>query len=327
LFLIILILYLSDKELKNWDLILGLLVSLLFLTKQTIGLCMFIPMIYYSKNKLKSLICFLIPVFLFVIYLLWNNALCNFIDYCFLGMFDFTGSNSIYLFFPFEIVICFVLIFKLIKCRFNDKKLFYVIMFQIISIPICDDYHFMIAFLAVLYYLLDNLKIKLYKVKYLIIIFIVIMFGKIYLFNYGIEYSLYSDKDSYLYGRYIERYIEEDLNNISYYLNDIKDSYDYVFLLTVNSYMIKLNTDYDINKFDLINNGNMGYNGYAKYINEIDNICSSNSCVFVLCKIEVDDDSNFQTNKEILNYVIDNYYFVEELYGFDVYSNSEVYYE
>ena len=60
----------------------------------------------------------------------------EFIDYCILGLLNFGNSNSVYLFLPLEIIICLILLFLLIKSKFNNKDLFYISMFQIITIPI-----------------------------------------------------------------------------------------------------------------------------------------------------------------------------------------------
>ncbi len=210
------------------------------------------------------------------------------------------------------------------KSHFKDRKLFYVLMYQIIAFPICDDYHFMIAFMAVLYWILVNVDIKSIKLKYY---FLIILFGTMswnYVFyNYG-EFHFYSDKKSYLYGRYIPLYVEDSITAISDYMNKEKDNYDNVYLLTQNSYVIKMNTDYQINKFDLINNGNMGYRGRFKYIKELKKNCEESSCMFIVYKYEIDDD-NFrgnQTNLDIIHFVYDNYDKQEEVDVFDIYTNT-----
>ena len=51
------ILILIDKcKPKQKDILLGLIASFMFLTKQTIGIAILIPCIFYSKNKLKTII-------------------------------------------------------------------------------------------------------------------------------------------------------------------------------------------------------------------------------------------------------------------------------
>ena len=50
----------------------------------------------------------------------------------------------------------------------------------------------------------------------------------------------------------------------------------------------------------------MGYNGASKYVEEIDDYCSSNKCLFIVNKEEYLDDKK-QTNKFLISYVIKNY--------------------
>ena len=88
-------------------------------------------MIYYSKRKVKSFITFIIPLLIFLLYLYMHDALYHFINYCFLGLFDFGTNNAVYIFLIFEIPIIIYLVVKLLKSRFLDKKIFYILMFQI----------------------------------------------------------------------------------------------------------------------------------------------------------------------------------------------------
>lgn len=320
-FIFILLLLLDIKIIKK-DIIIAFIVSLLFLTKQTIGICLFIPMIYYSKNKLKSLIAFTIPIIIFIIYLLYNNALYEFIDYCFLGLFNFGNSNGIYFFLPLEIIIYLVIFIKLIKSKFSNQKLFYLLMFQIITIPIVDDYHFMLGLIPIMYYYLSTKEIENYKIKYYFIMSLFFCFlWNFYLHNYEIGH-LYSNKNSYLYGRNIPKYEEKSVNEISDYINDIREDYDYVYLFSANAYWIKLNINYPLTKYDLINNGNMGYYGSKKYIKEIDKYCKKNKCAFVLYKHEFRNNSVSQTNKELVKYVENKYIKKENINSFNIYISN-----
>lgn len=324
LFLIIILISICEDEFQNKEFLIGILCGILFLTKQTIGICMFIPLMYYSKNKLKSFIGYIVPILCLIIYLIYNNSFFQFIDYCFLGMLDFSNDNSLYLFLPIEFIICFCLIYRLVKSRLKEQKLFYILMFQVISIPIMDDYHFMIAFLSVYYYLLEIIQIKRkYRIKYY---FIIILFSTVYwnyLANDYDDIHLYSDKSSYLYGRYVEKYIQDNVQSISNYLENIKDNWDNIYLITQNSYMIKLNTSYMINKFDLINKGNMGYHGEDKYIQELEDICSNSSCAFLIYRYEInkDDPNSNQTSIKIIEYIYKNYLNTDLIDDFEIYTN------
>ena len=315
---ILVLLNLLDKEFKYKDYVLGMLVGIMFLTKQNIGICLVIPLIFYSKNKLKGLIGVVSPIVIFLIYLIWNNALYEFIDYGILGMFDFGESNSVWLFFPAEVIICLVMLYKLVKSKFENKQLAFLLMYQIVTAPIFDDYHFMIGFMPVLYYLLLVSKIERYKIKYYIVmslVFFLMWNFKIHQFE---EINLYSDMNSYLYGRNIPVYVE--LDEITNYVKDNSNVYDHIYFFSKNAFYVKLNAKYPLDKFDMICNGNMGYNGSIKYIKEIDEYCNNSSCMFILYRYEFENKIT-QTNRKIINHVIDDYEFLEEVSWFDIYTN------
>ena len=330
LFLFFLIIMVIEYKKKNSDVLLGFLVSLLFLSKQSIGIAVFVSYIFYAKNKLKAFISFMIPICLLVIYFVWNNALYQFIDYCFFGLLNFGSQNKIFLFLPLEIIVVLFLGNNLYKSKFEDKKAFYVLSFQILAYPIFDTTHLWIAFIPFLYYLLDKYSFSFvygYKYKY----FLITVVTSFLMFSFNICHvsdGVFSpDKSSFLYGRYVDVGSIKVINYLSNCFEDVKNDYDYVFLFTKLSYVIKLNSGYVLNKYDLINDGNMGYNGDIRYINEVDDICSNNSCLFFLDKYEFGDDGEDenQTSKKILNYVYKNYDIVKHLpqVGFDLYSNKK----
>ena len=79
----------SDKS-NIWE---PILISMMFLTKQTLGLLV-IPSLIYSKNRKKTLAIYLIFILCFLFYLVINGTVVQFFDYCLFGMFDFTEKNS-----------------------------------------------------------------------------------------------------------------------------------------------------------------------------------------------------------------------------------------
>lgn len=319
IFLLLLILCLNNAKLNEHYLLLSFVVGLSFLSKQTIGLFLFVPLIYYSNHKLKSIIVFLIPIIIFIIYLFFNNAFYPFVDYCFLGLFDFGQSNSIYFFLPIELIICIYLLFKLIKSNFKNRKLFYLLMFQVVTVPICDDYHFMIGCIPLLCYLIESTNINFYKIKYYFIISLFFSLMWVFVVHDYDSISLYKDSSSYLYGRNISIHAQEYIVTLSNYINGNKNNYDYIYFFSRNAYYIKLNIGYELSKYDLINNGNMGYKGSIKYINEIDNFCDAHECMFILLKNEFDGLS--QTNNEVINYVKAHYNKIDETYLLETYNN------
>ena len=321
LLLVIIILFLVDKKFKNKDILIALLVSFVFLSKQNIGACLFIPMLFYSRNKIKSFIVFMIPILMFVVYFMLTGAFYNFIDYCFLGMLDFGESNSNYSFLIFELLVLGVLIYILKKSKFKDEKAFYVLMFQIVAFPICDGYHFLLGSILFLYYIfLKNNLFKL-KLKYCFTFFIVSLVLCIFFRNVFSNYYFYNDSNSYLYGRVFDRNNQLVINEVGNYILDNVDDYgDNIFIFSIRAYLIKLNINVKINKYDLINNGNMGYKGDERIIKEVSDICSDEKCLFIIDPSEFD--INNQLNKNIINYVEKNYRRVGNLYSFVIYDND-----
>ena len=99
-FFALLLLYIKKTKIKedNKVLLSGLIISLMVLTKQSVGGAFFILELFLTKNKKKYLITFSIPMIIFLIYLIINNALYNFIDYSILGIFDFADKNTCFSF-------------------------------------------------------------------------------------------------------------------------------------------------------------------------------------------------------------------------------------
>lgn len=313
-FWIFLILYLVDKN-KDSDVVMGLVISFLFLTKQTVGIVLFIITLYYSKRKFKFLTSFMIPILFFLIFLIVNDALFNFIDYCFLGMFDFQKNNGNFnAIVLFETFVFVYLLIHLFKNKNDRKEILYILMFQIMVYPIFDFYHFLLSVFPVVYYFVKNknnfcLNIILSFVIY--ILFICLIDFK--------NISICFDKN-YLFLRNYSNVEGMDLDKQVDIINSYGDNYDYQFYILYNAYLLKLYENKRINKFDLLNNGNMGYNGSSKYIEEIDSICNSKKCVFYV-KPSIEDNTVTQFNKDIFNYVVNNYNKLDSNEYFDIYSN------
>ena len=71
-----------------------------------------------------------------------------------------------------------------------------------------------------------------------------------------------------------------------------------------------------INKFDLINNGNMGYRGDKKLLNNVHDMCSNNYCLFIF-----DKRIGGQLNLFIIEDIIMNNNYIDSKYGYVIYSN------
>lgn len=326
LFFLFILIYLIHKK-KDNDLIVGFLIGLIFLNKQSIGVVMLLPLLFYSKKRIKSLCSFFTPLLIFLVYLVFNNALYEFMDYCFLGILDFGGSNTVISIFTcFWILQVIYIIILLIKTKFKDRKLLYILVFQVMCYPIFDLYHWLLSFVPFFYYLLREFNCDSFRKSikgFLKFIFIV----TICLISLFIDFSYLSNGvkiakngDNYLYLRNIDNISYVNLDEYASSVQKYLDEYEKSFFILGNSYMVKLYMDLEINKYDLLLDGNMGYNGDERYILEIDRICDIKSCIFFVEDIDFDNEY-CQVSKVIYDYVINNYTLVDRNEYFDVYSN------
>ena len=308
--LLLLIIYLINKDKYN-DLLVAFLIGLIVITKQNIGICLFIPMIIYSKKKIKSILVFLIPIFILIIYLLTQHALFNFIDYTFLGLFEFSENKSaLSLFFIIEIVIIIYLIYKFWKSKFKDKELFYIIMFQFVTLPICELRHFMTAFTIFLFYFLKTCHNKKIWIPLCIIECLFLVNTYYYNFNY-IEIN---KKKDMLY-----------LKNSSSLVNFLEDVYKYfdgninnVYFDSENSYLLKLYYNAPINEFDFYIHGNMGHYNNKRIKKELVNHCKKEQCSFLIYKKQKKNSQWYELN----NFVKNNYKKTGTFKEFEVYSSK-----
>ena len=321
-FLFTILMFMDDSKIKQKDLVMGFIVSLMFLTKQTIGVCMIIPVLFYSKKRLKTFTGFLIPILVFIIYLLCSNSFYEFIDYCFLGMFSFTSSNgSINGHIIIILLLCIFCIFKLIIGKFKNRYYFYALMFQVIILPTGSYYHFYVSLSVLVYAILIDNNISLKMFIYLLLY----LYGTLIAINFangirnGIEFNPIKE------GRYYGR----NANEITYYyLDEYKKcldysnglGYDHLFVFSKSAYFLKIKNEQVINKFDLINNGNMGYKAHNGYISDIESMCADDNCIFIVEKY--DDVTIGQTNSDLLNYPEEHYNLKKVCSVFWVYKND-----
>ena len=91
-------------------------------------------------------------------------------------------------------------------------------------------------------------------------------------------------------------------------------------LFNNSNYVRKLYLGEEINKFDLLYNGNMGYDGSKRYIDDIENICDNSTCLFYVEEIKFYNKTQF--NYDIYNYVINNYEKIDSNEYLDIYVNK-----
>lgn len=313
IFLFVLIIYL-EKFKKN-DLLIGFIIGLAILTKQSVGICLILPSLYYIrdlKKIFKRIVGIMIPIILFVIYLLVSNTMMEFLDLCIFGLFDFSKNKSsfnyIYIFAFIYIVICFYMIHK------NKKNInnYYALSIISMTLPLFDLYHFQLSLFGMLIIIFMNYDIKLPINIKLLFIGVIIGVG-ITQFNDRLEdgFVYPNDIKNFEY-RYISKKMINYTHKIDKYINEHKDRK--IIFLSNNAYYIKISRNEKLTKLDLINNGNHGYDSDKKLMNLIK---KEKNAIFLVNIIELN--KKRQTNKNIIKYVIKNGKCIDKVNNYDVY--------
>ena len=318
LFLLFLLLSLRKKNTSSY--LIPIIITLIFLTKQTFAL-LIIPSLMETKNRKKTIMIYLVGILLFFLYLIAFNNFSAFFNYCFLGMFDFTKQNKTptNLLFWIEILIIFYFLWN--YHRTKNVEALYILIFQIIVFPIVDFFHFCIGIAPVTYFFLSKEKYSSYF-SFLIFLFFAVMAITVHftiLSKTEYDYLEYYPKKNFMYSRLVSRNMIEDIKKIKEVSKD--DPNSTLFPLGTNAYFIKLNLELPINKFDNINNGNLGYHGEEKYINDLKQQCLKKSCFFIFEDAEATGKRRSQTNRQILNYIKKSYNQIYSSSSFDIYKS------
>ena len=312
-FLFVLLLYLEEK--KQNDILIGIVIGLSILTKQSVGVCLLLPSLYYIKDikkLLKRIVGIIIPNIIFLIYLLISKSLMEFIDLCILGLFDFTKNKStfnlIYIFSIIYLVVCIYMIYK------NKKNInnYYALAIFSMTLPLVDLYHFQMSFFGLLIIIFMNYKVNLKLNITLLFIGILLGTGFKQVYDKSASGLIYPNNIKNFEHRLISKDMIEYTNELNDYLDKHKDRN--VVYLTNNAYFMKISRNEIINSLDLINYGNHGYNGNEKLLKLIK---ENKDSLFVVEKSELDPKK--QTNKNIIKYVIKNAKKVDKKCGHDIY--------
>lgn len=315
-----------NKEDKYQDILIPIIVGIMILTKQTMVL-LIIPSLIYSKNKKKTLLVYLSIILGFLAYTISQNNLMQFLDYCIFGMFDFAGHNSLSspILIILEILMCIILILGIIQTKGKRQELLYVLLYQVMIIPILEIYHFVLGWSAFIYILFSTKQISKATKNTLFLFLIIIESTLIFTTNemFTIRdkqyFENYPKEQSFMEGRMTTKITKNFVDGIQTFIQNYPDYNLYIF--GNYSYIIKLELDIPINKYDLINNGNMGYKGEEKYIKEIDKKCSKEKCLFIIDENELTRQDYTQVNKKILNHVVNNTTKIYSSNTFGAYTN------
>lgn len=308
------IIYLEEKEKKN-DYLIGLLLGLAILTKQNVGFFLLLPSLYYFKDLKcikRRVFGFIVPILIFVSYLLLNDAFYQFLDLCFFGLFDFCDNSPNFNIFHILFLLMFIYTIYFMRKNKVGVKGYYVLAFYSIIIPLFDLYHFCLAFYSFLLLVLPNYKFKFinYKLFSLSIIIIVSL------------YNFYSnvDNSSFVYPNKINhfeyRFISKPYIELTYDLNDLigENLERKVIFMDGNGYYFRIINDEDCSYLDLLNVGNWGYNGSEKLINEIK---KHKDYIYLVDEKKISLDQ--QTDSNAIKFVMNNAKKIGKIFVYDIY--------
>lgn len=324
LLLFIVVIYMEKYEYNDY--LIGILLGLFILTKQSVGVCLCLPSIYYlfkDRSKfIKRVVGALSPCVIFVFYLLFSGCFKQFFDLCLFGLFDFASTNSseFNIMFIISILLFISNIILIIKNK-NNLFYYYLLSFFSILIPLFDLYHLKLyVFSFLLIFLLNNnfeFKNRFINTK-LFIWGISIGFAFLIIIDRFEDDICFPNNINNFEYRAVEKEYLDYTNKINKVFLKYKSKYDDVIFLSADGYYFKLINDMDISYIDLINSGNWGYNGSLKLLNYIK---SCDNVVFFLDVDEVGDGK--QTDQKALKYVIDNGKVIDEVEFYKVYTLKE----
>lgn len=313
LFLVLILLNINEEK----DFFIGFILGLLFLTKQSFIL-LILPSIYLitkPKRLFKRIGAFFLPCLFFLIYFILTNTFLDFLNYTFLGLFSFSSKNSFFNLGTIFILSLIIYLF-LYYLKTKDIKVLYLITYQIMAYPIFNTMHIILSIIPVIIYFLDKLvKKKKYNLNYL------------RYFNYFASIILICPLLS-IPLQYLNKDLVEGENALEY--KDISRSYlvnkdlflkevpnlNNTYFLMYDAYIYKYLLNNPITSYDLLLNGNLGYNGEERVIDYFNSLDSNT--YFVLNRVY----TGGQLSKNIDAYIRNHYLKVKDFQEFTLYKKS-----
>lgn len=268
--ILILFLFILETKKKS-DLIIGIVLGLLILTKHSIGGVALITNLLFLKDIkriLKRSFGVFLPCLVFFIYLLLTKSLYKFIDLCFIGLFDFQANNGniFNILGIISIILIILLIIKYFKTK--DIKISYVIASYFLAFPLFDFYHFsMFLAIFILYFIKDTNLNEVYIKKLSIIILLIVL-----TFNILIRIDTYKQLHFLKLNRF-EYYLVKDYEKEKFHklLKKYQEK-ENTIIVGNHAMIIDIISNRKITYFDITLKGNYGYKGTEKMITKIDNL-------------------------------------------------------
>lgn len=352
----------QENKNKKIHIIIGIVSGLAICTKQSIGLLISVVVVlnqlFFIRNKesfkaickniVFRIIGIVIPVIIFIGYLFITGAFSYFIDYCVLGMKTFSNKisysdllksdNLIIKIFsiavPVILAIAIILNIVLRILNKEDKLLFLITIYCLpifaISYPISDNIHFFISITPC--YILPFYgigrafnKIKCKNFKYVLEFLEITSFIFIILFT-GYTEIKYREELSAL-SKYralnhfsniiVDQKLEKMVKDVdNYIVTSEKD----VYILDSNAALYMIPLDRYNKNYDMFLRGNLGSGGEEKQIRNIEEN-SENTRYLILNN---NYNLNWQTPKEVINYIKERFVKSGTVGIYDIYEKEQV---
>lgn len=339
--------YIKHHNSKYFDFFEGIIIYLIFFTKQNLGvyyvLGTFVFEIWNNKSLKKTIILFLKRFFPFVIlisitfiFMFIKGNLLDFFNMTFGGLFDFGNSNlaTENLIFAINYVfIIFLFIYFLKKNLIpeeylkNSKLLFCISIFTTLSIfPIVNTTHMMFSYLIfyiLLFYILHFTFIGeiFCNKKHFIILnicsLLILICINLHIFVYhfpNFENWGSFDKNNHFYNVPMEPELKEKIETVSQYILKRNSEGVDVILITSDAAYTMINLNQNHNYFDLAFNGNLGYDGVNRLIEKISQSTKTEFLIYTN-----QEDMFWQESLEIRNYIINNLEKSGEILNYSIY--------
>ena len=336
----------------------GLLIFLVFFTKQNTGIFYALSVIIYElfENKLskkyildqlKKFIFFLMPSSLVLLFMHFNGNLEGFINYCFGGLFEFGGSNLVFTAAPFYyalplssigIYIFTILkkdtIFKTFKNNFwyTLKLLFIFAHINTFTVyPIFNSSHFIYTFpyhLIFIFYYLDTLILKeifdedkyyIYGKIFALTILVLLLGRTLLYFFYDYDLiSKYRSRNTPFDNLYSYTDTMIKTNDLKEYILEQEKQGITVLICSHDAAFPMIELKKSNGMYDLLFNGNLGYKGKDKVYSDIDNLKNTEFLV-----VTNEEDIFVQEPQEIRKYIMDNLELKGQIHNYSIYSTNK----
>lgn len=352
--LIGLIQYLKNEDWKYFHYFQGLIIFLVFFSKQNLGVYYALGIIIYEfiyrkdlknyiLNQLKKFIIFIIPLAISMIAMYKIGNLQDFINYAFGGLLNFGENNtdfkaSFYLLIIFltSIILGFVMVNKKIVpdriiSQYQRKNITLLLSISFtctLSVfPIVNDAHFIFIFplyFTILVYILDFImfedffdteSMKIFTYVLSIVLLIAIILRLIVLYFWTEkDFKKIDNISSVFYNVRVSEEDYEKINGMPRYIKNQNKNGKEVVILAYDSAYSMIQLNQNNNELDLVFYGNLGYDGINKTIEKIKNMTNTQ---FLIMTDE--EDMFWQEPNEIRDYITNNLKKVGEILNYSIY--------